>query len=110
MDELKACPFCGKPIVKRIGLGGITYFECKNAECRAIVSFGGSKKLTPMTYEAENPVANFNRRAAPENKVLTCAGCVHHNPDAPWSEICFDCKRQTRQDMYLHQPEQEGTT
>lgn len=46
-----------------------------------------------------------DRRAAPENKALTCEGCVRHNSDAPWPEICSECKRQPRQDMYHSKPE-----
>lgn len=32
-------------------------------ECRALVSFGGDKQVSPDAVEAENPIKNFNRRA-----------------------------------------------
>lgn len=32
-------------------------------ECRALVSFGGSKEIKRGIVEAQDPVKNFNRRA-----------------------------------------------
>ena len=61
MSEL-SCPFCGKPVKPKIGYGGITYFECKNPECGAVVSFGGPKQTAPGFCEAIDPIANFKRR------------------------------------------------
>ena len=43
--------------------------------------------------------------SAPENKPLTCEGCCENEPDEPWREICSECKRQPRQDLYAHKPE-----
>ena len=57
-----SCPFCGRPIHPRIGYGGITFFECKNPECGAVVSFQGPKKTGPECSEAVDPIANFKRR------------------------------------------------
>ncbi len=71
MEKLKPCPFCGGETRTRIGVGTLTYFYCQNPECGAIISFTGKRKNQPNVFEAENPVGNFNRRTAPENKPLT---------------------------------------
>ncbi len=60
--SLKPCPVCGTEVKVRHGMG-VTFFHCANKECMACVSFGGTKKTDFGTYEAENPVNNFNRRA-----------------------------------------------
>lgn len=73
-----------------------------------------TKKIDELLVEKQDTDAHLKaindslaeqlRRVEPENKPLTCEGCIHHNSDAPWSEICFDCKRQSRQDMYHPEP------
>ncbi len=60
--SLKPCPFCGAEVKVRHGISNITFFQCPNDECLACVSFGGTKKTDFGTYEAENPINNFNRR------------------------------------------------
>lgn len=61
---LKPCPFCGSPVIIRRGLNNVTFFECRNDECCALVSFGGDKKLGFDTTEARDPIGNYNRRGA----------------------------------------------
>ncbi len=36
---------------------------------------------------------------------MPCEGCRDNKPDEPWEEICSECKRQSRQDLYAHKPE-----
>lgn len=55
---LKHCPFCGKHIVRRIGYGGILFFDCWS--CGACVSFKNIRN--PMKMQADDPIACFNRR------------------------------------------------
>ncbi|WP_277668989.1 hypothetical protein [Caproiciproducens galactitolivorans] len=61
MNEL-TCPFCGSQVMKKC-FHGVTMFECQNPECLACISFGGNKQVAAGIYEAENPGANFQRRA-----------------------------------------------
>lgn len=49
---------------------------------------------------------DLNRRAQQPNKPLTCDGCCENKPDEPWREICSECKRKPRQDLYAHKPEE----
>lgn len=70
--SVKPCPLCGKSVKIYRGLDNITFFRCDNEKCRALISFGGPKKTSSGTLEAENPIDNFNRRAGEwkQNKSL----------------------------------------
>lgn len=58
-NQISRCPFCGNVANVKIGTNGIHFFYCSNAlECGAIVSFFGG----PGRKEAEDPIANWNRR------------------------------------------------
>lgn len=60
MISKSKCPFCGSAVtVKKTP---VMIFKCSNGECGAVVSFGGSKRLTNGFYEAEDPERNFERR------------------------------------------------
>lgn len=61
--SLKPCPFCGASVSAYRGTRNVTFFLCSNEECRALVSFGGDRQVSPDTVEAESPIDNFNRRA-----------------------------------------------
>ena len=61
--SIKACPFCGKDVTTRIGVGNITYFQCVNkGGCGAVVSFTGNMKLGNGAYQVANPLENWSRR------------------------------------------------
>ncbi len=114
MDELKPCPFCpdgGEPEMivapkfkqKPLWPTGAEQPDEYNCwvRCKKCYTVCGAENY-PTEAEA---AAAWNRRATLENKELTCEGCIHHNSDVPWPEICFECKRQSRQDMYRRKPE-----
>lgn len=84
MDKLQPCPFCGGETRARIGVGTLTYFYCQNPECGAITSFTGKRKIQPNVFESDNPVGNFNRRAALENKPLTLDQLRQMDGDPVW--------------------------
>ncbi len=68
MEELKACPHCGGE-AKITDHGGFYTVSCTNLDCAATIGL-----LEPT---AEFAAADWNRRTAPENKPLTCEGCVN---------------------------------
>lgn len=37
--KLKPCPFCREEANMKKGFGGMTFFECTNKDCGAIISF-----------------------------------------------------------------------
>ena len=94
MEELKACPFCGGK-AEIVDHGGFFTVGCTNLDCAATIDL-----LEPSEESAAH---DWNRRAAPENKPLTCEGCeelmVTPNP-------CFCCKRHWT-DRYARNPEGE---
>lgn len=59
MSKINKCPFCGGEVDRVKGFGGIYFFECRNSNCRAIVSFRSNfwNKTEERATEA------FNRRA-----------------------------------------------
>lgn len=57
--DIGACPFCGGNVVRRIGYGGILFFDCWR--CGACVSFKNMRNR--MKMQADDPIACFNRRA-----------------------------------------------
>lgn len=86
----------------------IAYFEDAVKESDEIIDECSLALQAELTEQKQHFVIALNalRHAEPENE-LTCAGCVHNDPagDAPWPEICYECKRQLRQDMYRNKPE-----
>lgn len=102
-DAVLPCPFCGS---KNIAYGK---YEHTAGRRYAIVCMNCMAQIDPGWAQSWGAVQEmWNRRAQPDNAPLTCDGCTHHNSDAPWPEICFECKRQSRQDMYHSKPELEG--
>lgn len=45
------------------------------------------------------------RRYQEPNEPLTCEGCMYHDPDSDWPDICEECKRMSRPDMYRSRKE-----
>ena len=62
-EELKACPFCGSANVEISPYGGAKAVACMDCFCRSEIFEGENAK--------EKAIAAWNRRAKPENKVLT---------------------------------------
>lgn len=62
--ELKNCPFCGENVTIKKGALGGTFFYCTNEqECGASMCFVSKQRNSSGTFEPENPIENFNRRA-----------------------------------------------
>ncbi len=60
IKKLRHCPFCGAVIRKRIGFGGIQFYECTDKKnCGAIVSFDSDA----CAANPEKADENWNRRA-----------------------------------------------
>ena len=119
-EKLLPCPFCGGK-VKLMAIAGEPYppqYEVNLDEvneqsddiCFVHCSACGANWHIECRIDSFplDTIRAWNRRAQPANGPLTCDGCTHHNSDAPWPEICFECKRQSRQDMYHSKPEPEG--
>lgn len=96
-EELKPCPFCGGKarIIKESQPG---FIQCKVA-CR------NCGTATPFIGSKEQSIITWNCRAQQPNEPLTCDGCCENKPDEPWREICSECKRRPRQDLYARPPE-----
>ena len=61
--SLKPCPFCGSPYIAVYqGEHNITFFQCIKDGCKAVVRFNGGKQVDNITFEAEDPIGNWNRR------------------------------------------------
>lgn len=96
MEELTGCPFCGG-ILKIEKFMGISNFICDH--CGAIFSFRGAEAR-------EDAIRAANRRPAPENKALTCKGCMYFEDDIDPAP-CRECKRLVRvNDYYFRRPEE----
>lgn len=92
MEELKPCPFCGgeaemiaakKFKMEPLWPNGAEQPDEYNCwvKCKKCHTVCGAVEY-PTEAEA---AAAWNRRAAPENKPLTCEGCAHE------SDIEFPC-------------------
>lgn len=51
---IEKCPFCGEKARKRIGIGGMPFFECINKKCACIVSFKGTARSAEAAEERWN--------------------------------------------------------
>lgn len=63
MEKLKPCPFCGSTNVEISPYGGAKAVACMDCFCRSEIFEGENTK--------EKAIAAWNRRAAPQSKVLT---------------------------------------
>lgn len=74
MDELKLCPFCGKPAepVYINGLYDKAYIICSDHNCLGYMQIQWGTKDNPDKF-IQHLKDNWNRRTAPEKKPLTNA-------------------------------------
>lgn len=104
MDELKPCPFCGGEADYYLGDGG--YVQCSH--CLATIPY---RYELPYGEGKKQAITAWNRRPAPENKPLTCEGCVNNGcweneVEYGYPSPCTGCKRRAS-DNYARKPEQE---
>ena len=70
--------------------------RCKHCKIVSLVEAGNPNEAAEkVSHCAQQP-----------NEALTCDGCCENKPDEPWREICSECKRKPRQDLYAHKPEE----
>lgn len=104
MDELKPCPFCGNK-------AEIHYTSSQSfATTKFFVGCNVCGVETPrIARTRKEAIITWNRRPTPENKPLTCEGCVNNGcweneVEYGYPSPCTDCKRRAS-DNYARKPE-----
>lgn len=102
MDELKPCS-------RRAMWNAVT--ELEDMALHQSVKKRLSAETLAIAIAAINEKATRNRRAAPENKPLTCEGCVNNGcweneVEYGYPSPCTGCKRRAS-DNYARKPGQE---
>ena len=108
MSELKPCAHCGGE-AKLIKNPHVGWAEIDNDGNETSGDLG--KVFCPICrigteeMRVDVAIAAWNRRTAEPNEPLPCESCMHHDPDSDWPDICAECKRMSRPDMYRRKSE-----
>ena len=102
MEELEPCPYCGCETAAMHG-GADNSTMMYWVSCLSCGARGG------RAFSKDDAAKKWNRRAAPENKALTCDGCEHKGKyedeyEYGYPSPCTGCKRRSV-DYYARKPQ-----
>lgn len=113
-EKLLPCPFCGKQVALIDNCHELE--DCENFErCEATgyyavvcdVNEGGCGASGGYARTEQEAISAWNRRTQPENKPLTCEGCIDSKSgDTCGSVTCIRNRWLGLMDHYRYKPEE----